>query len=212
MTQATPGPAPTFSGPSATGPGVGIATAGDLGRALRHGVLGCANLSSLGRAQREACEDRLGAGAKHETVLAEGRDPRIQAYFDAVAKAKAPDKPLTPVRATGALGVFEDGNYGTTGHPAGFGCHISWGPGEKRKLPSHWLKWGPCFIMPPQGPLSVEADITPPEQDLSHPVPRSGPQAPPKVRHEIAASADASGGTLARDNSKHADGEKPPPQ
>ncbi|MBS0333390.1 MAG: hypothetical protein JSS35_11535, partial [Proteobacteria bacterium] len=135
--QVTPGPEAlpqAGQGPLGGGPGP------DLGAALRHGVLGCAYLASLSREARTGCEEKLGAGAKHEPVLAEGRDPRIQAYYDAVAKAKAPDKPLTPIRATGALGVFDGPNYGTTGHPPGIECHLSFGPGVKKRLPSHWLK------------------------------------------------------------------------
>jgi hypothetical protein len=216
VAQPAPSQAPSLAGPSAGGSGAALAGGGDLGAVLRHGVLGCAGATNLSRTEREACEDKLGAGAKRETALAEGRDPRIQVYFDAVAKAKAPDKPWTPIRARGGgrTSGQEDLRAGdpraSNDHIPMVGCAIPFGPGEKRKLPAHWLKLGPCFIAPPKGPFTVEADITPPDQDLSHPAPRSGPQAPPKVRHENAASADASGATLARDKAKNADGEKPP--
>lgn len=36
----------------------------DLRRALRGGAVGCANLSLLSKAEREACQEKLGAGAK----------------------------------------------------------------------------------------------------------------------------------------------------
>jgi hypothetical protein len=202
-------PVPAQAAPSAPaasaggGAGTALADAAGLGAALRHGVLGCANTANLSREQRERCEDKLGAGAKHETVLAEGRDPRIQAYYDAVAKAKAPDKPLTPIRATGALGMFDSGNYGTTGHPPGIECHVSFGKGEKKRLPAHWLKLGPCALAPPQGPLSVEADLTPPDKDLSHPVEHAGPQRPPIVRPSTVAQADLQ-------KAKDADSQTPP--
>lgn len=198
---------PTAGAPSEPGP-----PGPDLRLALRHGPVGCANAAAVGmnREERQRCEDRLGAGAKHEAVLAEGRDPRIQAYFDAVAKAKAPDKPWTPTRAIGAMGIGQDVPRYSNDRLPMIGCAIPFGSGEKRKIPSHWLKLGPCIIAPPKGPFTVEADITPPDQDLSHPPPRSGPQPAPQVRHEIAASAPASRPTLERDKGKDADGEKPP--
>ena len=140
------------------------APAPDLRAALRHGALGCANLAAVGmtRAEREACEDQLGHGAAQAPALALSLEPRIRAYYDAVAKAKAPDRPPTPARAPGALGMFELDDRGTGGHPPLVGCSIPFGVGEKPKLPAHWLKLGPCFIAPPKGPLTVEADITPP--------------------------------------------------
>jgi hypothetical protein len=137
----------------------------DLRAALRHGVVGCANLSAVGmtRAEREACDDQLARGAKQAPVLEVVLQPRIRAYYDAVAKAKAPDRPPTPARAPGALGMFDVDDRGQTGHGPGFHCSFSFGSGPKPKLPAHWLKLGPsCAIVPPQGPLTVEADITPP--------------------------------------------------
>ncbi|MBS0333391.1 MAG: hypothetical protein JSS35_11540, partial [Proteobacteria bacterium] len=154
----------------------------------------------------------------------EGRDPRIQAYFNAVAKAKAPDKPWTPIRAKGA-GTFGQADLravdirASNDHIPMVGCAIPFGAGEKRKLPSHWLKLGPCFIAPPKGPLSVEADITPPDQDLSHPAPRFGPQRPPGVkpeaRHETAVAPAISKQPPEGDEGKtvegrNAGGETPP--
>ncbi|MBS0360377.1 MAG: hypothetical protein JSR98_03270 [Proteobacteria bacterium] len=179
----------------------------DVRMALRKG-LGCANLAGLSREDRQACDDQLATGFKTAPVLSQGRDPRIQAYYDAVAKAKAPDKPWTPIRAIGAMGVEQDVPRASNDRVGGVGCVIPFGP--KPKLPSHWLKLGPCFIAPPKGPFTTEVDITPPDQDLSHPPPRSGPQAPPGVRHENAAGTPISGPTLVRDHSKDADGETPP--
>jgi hypothetical protein len=203
-------PAPSAA-PSAGGGGAGLPgpVGPDVRAALRRG-LGCANPSMLTREERRACDDQLAVASRGAPVLNEGRDPRIQAYFDAVAKAKAPEKPWTPIRAIGAMGRFEEVPRGANGHIPMLGCAVPFGPGEKPKLPSHWLKLGPCFIAPPKGSLTPEADITPPDQDLSHPPPRSGPQAPPTVRHENAAGAPTSGQTLVRDNSKDADGETPP--
>jgi hypothetical protein len=180
----TPGPPAAGAGSEAEGlPGP------DIRAALRHGATGCANLAStaITRAEREHCDEQLAAGGKTAPVLAEGRDPRIQAYFDAVAKAKAPDKPWTPIgKGIGKSGQ-EDLRYvdqrASNDHVPMFGCAIPFGPGEKKKLPAHWLKLGPCFIVPPKGPLTEEVDITPPDQDLSHPVEhgRPRPQRPPGV-------------------------------
>ncbi len=208
---------PSRLSPSAA-PGSGSANdvgppALDLRAALRHGVAGCANAAAMGmtRAERERCDDQLAAGAKGAAPLTLSLDPRIQAYYDAVAKAKEPEGQMVPSRARGALGLFDpDPRHVKNGHLPMIGCAIPFGPGEKPKAPSHWLTLGPCFIAPPQGPLSVEADITPPDQDLSHPPPRSGPLPPPGVRHEIAVSAPASKPTLERDKGKDADGARPP--
>jgi hypothetical protein len=145
-------------------PGAPSAPGPDLRAALRHGVAGCANLGAVGmtRAEREACDDQLARGVGQAPVLGVVLQPRIRAYYDAVARAKAPDRPPSPARAPGALGMFDVDDRGQTGHPPMIGCSVPFGPGEKPKLPSHWLKLGPCFIAPSQGPLTVEADITPP--------------------------------------------------
>jgi hypothetical protein len=163
----TPGP------PAEGSPGAGVAAAGppapDLRLALRHGVAGCANLAGhMSRAERERCDDQLAQGAAQAKPLGLALEPRILAYYDAVARAKTPDGPLTPMGIkSDRLGVFAVDRRGVTGHPPMIGCRIPFGPGKPRKLPSHWLKLGPCFIAPPQGPLSVEADITPPDQDMN---------------------------------------------
>jgi hypothetical protein len=136
----------------------------DIGLALRHGAAGCASAGAIGmtRAEREHCDERLAAGARTAPVLAVALEPRMRAYYDAVAKAKEHDKALTPQRAIGALGYFDGDPRGVTGHGPGIHCSVPFGAGPKPKLPAHWLKLGPCAIVPPQGPLTVEADITPP--------------------------------------------------
>ena len=71
------GPAPTTPGPrTVTGPSPEEdALALNAGKALR-GKLGCAsaNLMNLSRAEREACEDRLAAGARQADYLGTGID------------------------------------------------------------------------------------------------------------------------------------------
>ena len=163
--QATPVEPPSSSTFAAQGqPATQGAPGADLRAALRHGALGCANLAAVGmtRAERAVCEDQLGHGAGQAPVLAVSLEPRIRAYYDAVALAKAPDRSPMPARAPGALNILDLDDRGTGGHPSLVGCRIPFGPGEKPKLPVHWLKLGPCFIAPPKGPLTVEADITPP--------------------------------------------------
>lgn len=162
---AAPRPAPTATSPT---PNPGEAGAGppalasaDLSRALR-GRLGCANLDSLSRAERAACEERLGRGAADAPYIPAPIDPAKRAYYAAVAAAKAPDPPPTPQGATGRLGLFEGDARGMKGHGPQVGCSIKFGPGEKPKGPPNALKLGPCFINPPAGPLSPDVDIAPP--------------------------------------------------
>jgi hypothetical protein len=138
---------PAASGANAPSPpaGAGAAAGPDLRLALRHGVLGCANSAGMSRADRERCDEQLGRGAAQVPAMAIALEPRIRAYYDAVAVAKT----------------------GVTGHLPLIGCKIPFGPGKPRKLPSHWLTLGPCFIAPPKGSLTPEADITPPDQDMN---------------------------------------------
>lgn len=66
VTRAAP-PQKPAEGPWAVAPPVAGAPAPsppDLRRALRSGTVGCANLSLLSKAEREACQEKLGAGAK----------------------------------------------------------------------------------------------------------------------------------------------------
>ena len=153
-------PAPGPPSP-ATAPGP---AAPDLRAALRHGLAGCANGAATGmtREERERCDDQLATGAKAAPLMPLNLSPRMRAYYDAVAKAKAPDPPLTPQRAPGALGASDVDARGSNGHLPGIGCSIPFGGGVKRsrkeRLP-HALWLGPCFIEPPKGSLTPEVDI-----------------------------------------------------
>lgn len=151
--------APAITPPSPPAAG---GQAADLRAALRNGALGCINLGSLSRAERDLCDERLGKAAAGQAYIPAPIDPRKRAYYDAVAAAKKPDRQPVPQVATGSLGMFDTDPRGVSGHPPGIGCRIPFGPGKKPELPSHWLSLGPCYIAPPQGPLTVEADITPP--------------------------------------------------
>jgi hypothetical protein len=164
---AAPIPGPFAQGPPTPGTAANGPPGPDLRAALRHGVAGCANLAGhMSRAEREHCDDQLAQGAAQAKPLGLALEPRILAYYDAVALAKKPDGPMVRIGIRGS-GIFATDPRGVTGHPPLIGCKIPFGPGKPRKLPSHWLKLGPCFIAPPQGPLTVEADITPPDQDMN---------------------------------------------
>jgi hypothetical protein len=155
-TAPAPAPQTSLAGPPAA----------DLRAALRHGVVGCANGgASLTRAEREHCEEQLGRGVAEAPFLPAAIPARIRTYYDAVARAKAPDGPLTPQRAPGALGPMDEDARGSNGHPPGIGCAIPFGAGKKathKQMLPHALWLGPCFIEPPKGSLTPEVDIAPP--------------------------------------------------
>lgn len=172
-----PAPPAAVGRPSATGP-VAIhpaplpeGPAGEIRATLRVGAPGCANrdLVGLTRAERDACDERLGRGVKTAKAIPAPIDPQIRAYYDAVAKAKAPDGPLTPQSARGAAGLFQDVAVGAKGHGPGIGCHIGFGGGKVIVgRPAHGLKLGPlpCFIVPPTGSLDPDGDVKNPDQVL----------------------------------------------
>lgn len=80
----------------------------DLTRALRTRV-GCANPALLSREEREACNARLGAGARDAPYLGDGLDRETARGLDAAAARKAADAryrsaPPTPPSAPGRTG------------------------------------------------------------------------------------------------------------
>ncbi|WP_374473167.1 hypothetical protein [Phenylobacterium sp.] len=153
---ATPGEAAAAPGPAlAAGP------APDLSGALRS-RLGCASPQALSRAERAACEERLGRGAAQAAYIPAPIDPAKRAYYEAVAQAKAPDGAPTPQSAPGRGGLFDPDLRGMKGHGPQVGCALQFGPGKKSKGPPNALKLGPCFINPPAGSLSPDVDVPPP--------------------------------------------------
>lgn len=163
-------PAP-FAPASPTPQGSSSATAseaapnGALSAALRGGAIGCANPVLLSRRERERCEDRLGRGAATAAAIPAPIEPAKRAYYDAVVAAKDAGGQLVPLQAPGSLGLLDSDRRAVKGHLPSVGCKIPFGGprnAPKGKLPEHWLKLGPCFVAPPQGPLTVEADISPP--------------------------------------------------
>jgi hypothetical protein len=162
---------PSPSEPSAAGAEGDTASAADLRLALRHGATGCSSAVQAGmtREERERCDERLAVGVKTAPYMRTPLEPRMRAYYDAVIKAKAPDKPWTPNRAIGALGPFDPEPRASGDHIPAVGCVIPFGLPKKmtakekqalkkRTLP-HALWLGPCFIEPPKGSLDPEVDI-----------------------------------------------------
>lgn len=70
-------PAPGASAPPA-----------DLREALRSGAAGCSSPSLLTREEREACQEKLGAGAKDAPFFQPPMDPRKRQAFDEAAAKK----------------------------------------------------------------------------------------------------------------------------
>ncbi len=121
-------------------------------RALR-AALACApsNVQNLDEEARVACRQRL-----RDTAIAMGDarvdtiPPEKRAYYDAVVKA------------------YTDPT--ATAHPPGIGCALpfgipkGWKPSHRN--PPHSLKLGPlpCYVLPPKGFLTEEADIPPADQ------------------------------------------------
>jgi hypothetical protein len=177
-----PGPekaesAPPSASSAPAGDGEAAAAAPDVRAALRRGAIDCslARQAGMSREERDRCNDRLAEGVKTAPFLQAALEPRMRTYYDAVIKAKAPDKPWTPIQARGGHGRFgQEDLRGTdprasNDHIPAFGCALPFSYGEKKTakqkkearkhaLP-HALWLGPCFIEPPKGPLDPEVDI-----------------------------------------------------
>ena len=128
-----------------------------IARALRSGRVGCANPALLTEAEQLACQDRLEAGSKLARYIPTPLPPERRRYYDAVVKAKG------DMRKMAVVGE----------HGPGVACKVAFGGPEgfvAWKHP-HGLKLGPlpCYVVPPMGPLSVEADITNPDTVVRDP-------------------------------------------
>ncbi len=139
--------------------------------ALR-GLLGCAHAAALrlSEAERARCGARLAAGVRDaapvDTIPAEKR-----AGFDAAVFAHSKMKGPAPVAFANLgdqFGLKERWAGPPGAHPPGFGCKLPLGKprGWKsyRDRPPHSLKLGalPCFVTPPSGFATEEADVEPP--------------------------------------------------
>jgi len=144
-----PAPTPAEAPTAADGEAERLA----LSRALRGGRIGCANPALLTEDERLKCQDRLEAGSKLAKYIPTPLPPERRAYYDAVVKAKGDMRKAAVVNE----------------HGPAIGCKLAFG-GPKGtngvKKPAHGVKLGPlpCYIVPPVGPLTVEADIQNPDR------------------------------------------------
>ena len=154
-----PGPT-TIPGPVASN------LRGDLGAALRSGGYACGGgrRALLTPEERARCEEKLGALALKAPSLPAPIDPDKRAYYDAVAEAYRDPGQMVPLTARGAGGVFGAERSVHLGHGPLVGCSVKFGPNASKapKGPANALRAGPCFIQPPNGSLSPEADIRKP--------------------------------------------------
>lgn len=117
--------------------------------ALRGSPVGCANQGAawMSEAERDACRQRFAAGAANAPHL-QGMAPEKLAYYTALAKAQ------------------QDWLSGRDpGHLPFLYCGVKFGGGHvfKETAPPHALAFGPCFLEPPKGALSVTVDVPPPD-------------------------------------------------
>jgi hypothetical protein len=157
-----PAPSAPLAAPAAAAPGPRI----DLATALRAGGFGCENRreASLSPEERARCQEKLGALALKAPPLSAPMDPVKRAYYDAVAEAyKNRGQPI-PLNARGGNGMFDVNDSVFPGHGPRVGCSVKFGPNADKapKGPPRALRAGPCFIQPPNGSLSPEADIRKP--------------------------------------------------
>jgi len=151
----TANPSPTPSPPAGPPGPVAAPGGGDLAAALRGSAVGCASTGAawMSQAERDACRERLAAGADRVQHL-EGMAPEKLAYYAAVAKAE------------------QDWLSGRNpGHPPGVACAIYFGRGPAPRPPPHALVLGPCIIEPPRGSLDVDVDVLPDGGGGSEPPP-----------------------------------------
>jgi hypothetical protein len=160
---APPGATPVETASASPPAAGGAATPGpDLSRVLQRGLVACADVGRLSDSERERCAERLAAGAARAPQYPLSIEPRIKAYYAAVAEAKAPDRPPVPL---GPPGMLVGDMRGAKGHGPAVGCAFTFGGGKGPKAkaaPPHALKLGPCFIAPPAGSLSPDVDVVPP--------------------------------------------------
>ena len=152
-------------------------------RALARTTAGCDHQGwlHLTAAERDRCDkpllEGMRSGMKFDTVPAAKR-----AYYDQVQAAYAKMHEPTPMSINiptdarfGNLGVDPQWGAAAGAHMPGFGCAIKFGVPRGYKSyhdkPPHSLKLGalPCFVAPPSGLFTEEADLQAPasrrEQD-----------------------------------------------
>lgn len=148
-----------------------------LARALRGSRVGCANPSLLSDRERERCQDRLEQGSKLAKYIPTPIPAERRAYYDAVSKARQPfhvepmrpgEHPVPGPKSGGSsLAALQSANEKVRIPLAG--CKLAFG-GPKGtggwKKPPNSLKLGPlpCFVSPPVGSLSPDANIQNPDK------------------------------------------------
>ncbi len=138
----------------------------DLGAVLRQGGFACAGVRNtmLTPDERARCQEKLGALALKAPSLPAPIDPAKRAYYDAVAQAYDNRAAMVTLTAPGAAGMFDAPPSYNNGHGPRVGCSVKFGPNARKtpKGPPNALRAGPCFIQPPVGSLTPEADIRKP--------------------------------------------------
>jgi hypothetical protein len=146
------GPSAMAASPSANTSASTAAAAGsqDAARRALHAALACApsNAQNLDEEAQAACRKRLSDAA---IAMGDARvdtiPPEKRAYYDAVVKAYQ-----DPAHLPGVVCAVP------------FGIPKGWKPSHRN--PPHSLKLGPlpCYVIPPKGFLTEEADIPPADQ------------------------------------------------
>ena len=85
-------------------------------------------------------------------------------YYDQVVEAYASHSAPTPVATASSQTQSGERWLAPKGaHQPVLGCALSFGAGAPKKPsgPPHALRLGPCFLAPPQGLFTEEADLPP---------------------------------------------------
>lgn len=145
------------------------AQAGDGQDALRGLLRSAAACLQIGRGpstveQRTACAKQVAEAARtspHIDAVPEYK----RKYYDQVVEAYASHTAPTPVATAASQTQSQERWLAPKGaHQPVLGCAITFGAGapNKRSGPPHALRLGPCFLAPPQGLFTEEADLAPP--------------------------------------------------
>ena len=142
---------------------------GDDPEALRGLLRSASSCLQIGRGtstaeQRAACAKQVAEAARtapHIDAVPEYK----RKYYDQVVEAYASRSAPTPVATTASQTQSGERWLAPKGaHQPVLGCALSFGAGAPKKAsgPPHALRLGPCFLAPPQGLFTEEADLPPP--------------------------------------------------
>ncbi len=154
------------AGPAVGSAPAGAGSTGDLAAALRGGGFACGSErdARLSPEERARCQEKLGALARNARPLPATIDVEKRAYYAAVAEAYRNRGQMVPLTARGAGGMFATEDSIHLGHGPRAGCSWKFGPNADKapKGPPNALRAGHCFIQPPVGSLTPEADLQKP--------------------------------------------------